>query len=65
MLKMFCAILKLRHSLLYMTFSFDCLLKHWTQVKVGDRVGVGCLVDSCRECPMCRGGDENFCDKSK
>ena len=45
--------------------NFDCSLQHLTQVKVGDRVGVGCLVDSCRECAMCRGGDENFCEKSK
>ena len=36
-----------------------------TRVRVGDRVGVGCLVDSCRECGMCQGGEENFCDKSR
>ena len=30
--------------------------------KVGDNVGVGCLVDSCRTCPSCRGGFEQFCD---
>jgi Zn-dependent alcohol dehydrogenases len=29
--------------------------------KVGDRVGVGCLVDSCRTCPECREGLEQFC----
>ncbi len=28
---------------------------------VGDRVGVGCLVDSCRECDECRAGLENYC----
>jgi uncharacterized zinc-type alcohol dehydrogenase-like protein len=28
---------------------------------VGDRVGVGCLVDSCRECVNCRGGEEQYC----
>jgi alcohol dehydrogenase (NADP+) len=27
----------------------------------GDRVGVGCLVDSCRECEQCRLGQEQFC----
>ena len=29
--------------------------------KVGDTVGVGCLVDSCRTCPDCRSGFEQFC----
>jgi alcohol dehydrogenase (NADP+) len=28
----------------------------------GDTVGVGCLVDSCRTCPNCRTGLEQFCD---
>ena len=27
----------------------------------GDLVAVGTLVDSCRDCPMCRIGQENFC----
>ena len=30
--------------------------------KVGDTVGVGCLVDSCRTCASCRSGFEQFCD---
>lgn len=30
---------------------------------VGDRVGVGCLVDSCRECEACRAGQEQHCAK--
>lgn len=29
--------------------------------RVGDIVGVGCLVDSCRTCPDCRSGLEQFC----
>jgi alcohol dehydrogenase (NADP+) len=29
--------------------------------KVGDLVGVGCMVDSCRTCPDCRAGLEQFC----
>lgn len=29
--------------------------------KVGDRVGVGCMVDSCRTCPSCREGEEQYC----
>lgn len=30
--------------------------------KVGDIVGVGCLIDSCRTCPNCRTGLEQYCD---
>ncbi|MCE1175202.1 MAG: NAD(P)-dependent alcohol dehydrogenase [Propionibacteriales bacterium] len=33
-----------------------------TKFAVGDRVGVGCFVDSCRECDNCRAGEEQFCD---
>jgi uncharacterized zinc-type alcohol dehydrogenase-like protein len=29
----------------------------------GDRVGVGCLVDSCGECEYCSAGEEQFCVK--
>ena len=28
---------------------------------VGDTVGVGCLVDSCRSCSSCTKGFENYC----
>lgn len=34
-----------------------------TRHKVGDRVGVGCMVDSCGECELCKDGHENFCTK--
>ena len=34
-----------------------------TRHKVGDRVGVGCLVDSCGECEQCKDGQEMFCAK--
>ncbi|UNB50576.1 NAD(P)-dependent alcohol dehydrogenase [Mycolicibacterium sp. YH-1] len=34
-----------------------------TKYKVGDRVGVGCFVDSCRECDNCRAGEEQYCTK--
>lgn len=30
--------------------------------KVGDLAGVGCLVDSCRVCPDCMDGLEQYCD---
>ncbi|MGH7256351.1 MAG: NAD(P)-dependent alcohol dehydrogenase [Nitrospirales bacterium] len=32
-------------------------------VREGDTVGVGCFVDSCRTCPSCRQGLEQFCDQ--
>ncbi|MFC7343459.1 NAD(P)-dependent alcohol dehydrogenase [Saccharopolyspora griseoalba] len=32
-----------------------------TKYQVGDRVGVGCMVDSCGECEHCRAGTEQFC----
>jgi len=32
-----------------------------TRYKVGDRVAVGCLVDSCRKCTECDAGHEQFC----
>lgn len=28
---------------------------------VGDRVAVGCMVDSCQQCDQCARGDEQFC----
>ena len=34
-----------------------------TKFKVGDRVGVGCFVDSCRECASCRAGLEQYCER--
>lgn len=34
-----------------------------TRYAVGDRVGVGCLVDSCRECDACQRGEEQHCRK--
>lgn len=30
--------------------------------KEGDLAGVGCIVDSCRECDHCHNGDEQYCD---
>ena len=34
-----------------------------TKHAVGDRVGVGCMVDSCGECRYCQAGEEQFCLK--
>jgi len=33
-----------------------------TDLKEGDLAGVGCMVDSCRECASCREGLENYCE---
>jgi alcohol dehydrogenase (NADP+) len=32
-----------------------------TKFKVGDHVGVGCFVDSCRRCEQCTRGTEQYC----
>lgn len=34
-----------------------------TRFAVGDKVGVGCFVDSCRECKPCKLGLEQYCEK--
>lgn len=34
-----------------------------TRFALGDRVGVGCMVDSCRECASCVAGDEQYCER--
>jgi len=36
-------------------------VKKW---KAGDTVGVGCFVDSCRQCESCRAGEEQYCDNT-
>ena len=33
------------------------------KVAVGDLAGVGCMVDSCRECAPCRRDTEQFCER--
>lgn len=32
-----------------------------TKFKVGQRAGVGCMVDSCRKCDSCKADSEQFC----
>ena len=34
-----------------------------TGFKAGDRVGVGCMADSCKECSSCKEGLEQYCEK--
>lgn len=31
--------------------------------EVGDLAGIGCMVDSCRECAACRAGEEQYCER--
>lgn len=33
-----------------------------SRLKPGQRVGVGCFVDSCRTCTPCKSGQENYCE---
>jgi uncharacterized zinc-type alcohol dehydrogenase-like protein len=33
-----------------------------TNFKIGDQVGVGCMVDSCRTCASCKEGLEQYCE---
>jgi uncharacterized zinc-type alcohol dehydrogenase-like protein len=35
---------------------------HVSGFSAGDLVGIGCIVDSCRHCPDCEDGLENYCD---
>jgi uncharacterized zinc-type alcohol dehydrogenase-like protein len=36
---------------------------HVSKWKKGDIVGVGCFVDSCRQCEPCHAGEEQYCEK--
>lgn len=36
-----------------------------TKVKVGDVVGVGCMVNSCQTCDHCENDEENYCSGPK
>ncbi|CAI0789187.1 Uncharacterized zinc-type alcohol dehydrogenase-like protein YahK [Serratia marcescens] len=35
---------------------------HVSRYRIGDLVGVGCMVDSCRSCPSCDEGLEQYCE---
>ena len=37
--------------------------EHVSRFKAGDIVGVGCMVDSCQDCPSCAEGLEQYCEK--
>ncbi len=36
-----------------------------TKFKIGDLVGVGCMVDSCHDCESCQEGLENYCSDAE
>ena len=36
-----------------------------TKFKQGDRVGVGCMVNSCQTCDACVAGEEQYCSGPK
>lgn len=36
--------------------------KNVTKFKVGDKAGVGCMVDSCMQCDSCKKGEEQHCE---
>lgn len=36
--------------------------KNVTKFKVGDKAGVGCMVNSCMECGSCKKGEEHHCE---
>jgi alcohol dehydrogenase (NADP+) len=47
------------HEILGTVAAVGSAVKKW---KKGDTVGIGCFVDSCRDCPSCRAGDEQYCE---
>ena len=34
-----------------------------TKFEIGDRIGVGVFIDSCRKCPPCKTGLQQYCDE--
>jgi len=36
--------------------------KNVTEFKIGDKIGVGCIVESCLKCNNCNIGREQLCD---
>jgi len=36
-----------------------------TKLKAGDYAGVGCMVNSCKECHSCTAGEEQYCDRQQ
>ena len=36
--------------------------KNVTRFKIGDKAGVGCMVNSCMKCESCKNGEEQHCE---
>jgi uncharacterized zinc-type alcohol dehydrogenase-like protein len=49
------------HEIIGKVSQVGSAVKKW---KAGDTVGVGCFVDSCRQCEPCKAGEENYCDEA-
>ena len=32
-----------------------------SEFQIGETVGIGCMIDSCKECSSCKNGEENYC----
>ena len=37
--------------------------KNVKKFKIGDHAGIGCMIDSCRNCKSCNNNQENYCKK--
>lgn len=46
------------HEIIGQVIEVGSAVKNYT---VGDKVGVGCMVDSCQDCDQCHGHEEQFC----
>ncbi len=46
------------HEIIGAVVQIGSAVSRW---QVGDTVGVGCFVDSCRECEACAAGEEQYC----
>jgi uncharacterized zinc-type alcohol dehydrogenase-like protein len=46
------------HEIVGRVLQVGAAVQRW---KVGDTVGVGCFVDSCRRCEACQAGEEQYC----
>lgn len=60
MLKKFCGSCLCRHEIVGEVTEIGSKVR---KVRVGDKVGIGCLVGSCRTCENCSADLENYCPK--